>query len=83
MSCPTNSDPNNLTLMAVSFTTPAHGYVFTPDANGDGGFVYKPATGFYGTDSFAYEAKDSQATSSAATVTNHGSGMELDPTANP
>ena len=31
--------------------------------------VYKPATGFYGTDSFTYEAKDGQATSSAATVT--------------
>ena len=63
-----DSDPNNLTLTAVSFTTPAHGHAHSRCSRG-GGFVYKPATGFYGTDSFAYEAKDSQATSSAATVT--------------
>ena len=63
-----DTDPNSLTLTAVSFTNPSHG-TLTPDANGDGGFVYKPATGYYGSDSFTYEAQDSQATSSPATVT--------------
>ena len=64
-----DTDPNKLTLKAVSFTNPAHG-TLTPDSNGDGGFVYAPATGFYGTDSFTYEAADSApSTSLPATVT--------------
>jgi hypothetical protein len=63
-----DTDPNGLTLTAVSFTNPAHG-TLTPDSNGDGGFVYKPAAGYFGSDSFTYEAKDSQASSTPATVT--------------
>ena len=61
-------DPNGLPLSAILVTSPAHG-TLTPDSNGDGGFVYTPANGFYGTDSFTYEATDGVATSNAATVT--------------
>jgi hypothetical protein len=63
-----DTDPNGLSLMAVSFSAPAHG-TLTPDANGDGGFVYAPFAGVYGPDSFTYQATDGPATSTQATVT--------------
>ena len=45
---------------------PAHGTVVF---NSDGSFVYTPATGFQGTDSFTYVANDGLIDSAAATVT--------------
>jgi VCBS repeat-containing protein len=63
-----DTDPNNLSLTAVLVSGPAHG-TLTPDANHDGGFIYTPTTGFYGADSFTYEAADGVATSTPATVT--------------
>ncbi len=62
-----DSDPNGDTLTAVSFSTPAHGSL-APDSNGDGGFVYTPNSGYFGSDSFTYQASDGSLTSANATV---------------
>jgi VCBS repeat-containing protein len=48
-------DPDGESLTAVLATPPAHG---TLALNADGSFVYTPAPGFVGTDSFIYRAKD-------------------------
>jgi hypothetical protein len=61
-----DTDPNNLPLTAVLYSSPSHG---TLTLNSDGSFTYTPATGFLGTDSFAYEASDGQLDSNVATVT--------------
>jgi RHS repeat-associated protein len=63
-----DTDPNGLTLTAELVSGASHG-TLTLDSNGDGGFSYTPNTGFYGSDSFTYEASDSVATSTPATVT--------------
>lgn len=56
-----------LTVNLPVNTTPAHG---TLVQNADGSLVYTPATGFFGTDSYAYRAKDvGGALSNLATVT--------------
>ena len=45
---------------------PSHGSL---TLNADGSFVYMPGTNYNGTDSFTYQASDSQTNSSTATVT--------------
>src|SRR6185312_1488889 len=52
-----DSDPNKLPLTAVLAAGPAHGQL---TLNADGSFSYTPAAGFYGTDSFTYQAFDGQ-----------------------
>jgi hypothetical protein len=61
-----DSDSNGLLLTAALATLPAHG---TLVLNVDGSFSYIPASGFYGTDSFAYRATDPLVGSDTATVT--------------
>ena len=60
------SNPPGHPLTVAAVTRPAHG-ALTLYANGS--FVYKPATGFTGTDSFTYWAKDGLLESDPATVT--------------
>lgn len=50
-----------------SFTQPAHG-ALTLNASGDA-LIYKPTTGYTGTDSFTYTVKDSALISATGTVT--------------
>ena len=64
-----DSDPNHAPMTAVLVTGPAHGAL---TLNADGSFTYTPAAGFFGTDSFTYQAFDGQAYSDLATVTTHG-----------
>jgi len=60
----TDLDGDSLTALQVS--APSHG---TLNLNPDGSFIYTPAAGFRGVDSFTYSAGDGQSTSSPATVT--------------
>ena len=60
-----DTDPNNLALTAVLVGGPVHGAL---TLNSNGSFTYVPATGYYGTDTFTYEAYDGQLDSSPATV---------------
>jgi hypothetical protein len=53
-------------LSAVKLTDPAHG---TLVLSSTGGFIYTPAAGYTGTDSFTYYAKNAYAESAATTVT--------------
>jgi hypothetical protein len=63
-----DSDPNGDAMTAVQGAGPAHAASFALNANGS--FAYTPASGFNGTDSFTYRARDaSGATSNLATVT--------------
>jgi hypothetical protein len=59
----TDVDGNALTYAKV--TSPAHG---TLTFNGDGSFVYMPATGYAGADSFTFVANDGTVNSAPATV---------------
>jgi len=52
------------TLSIVGLTTPAHGLAYVRD----GLVVYVPRAGFYGTDTFTYQAKTTAGTSAPATV---------------
>ena len=63
-----DTDPQGNPLQAVNNTNPAHG---TLAFNSNGSFTYTPNSGFYGTDSFTYQAFDNQilADSNVATVT--------------
>lgn len=61
-----DSDANGDPLTASVIAAPANG---TLGLNANGSFIYTPATGFSGTDSFAYSANDGQASSTPATVT--------------
>ena len=68
-----NLDPASVAIV----TPPANG---TAVPNGSGGVTYTPNTGFFGTDTFTYNVKDTQgATSNTATVTV---GVNAAPTAN-
>jgi hypothetical protein len=60
-----DTDPNGLPLSASVVTQPAHG---TLALNADGSFVYTPAAGYVGSDSFTYQASDGVATGNTATV---------------
>jgi uncharacterized repeat protein (TIGR01451 family) len=52
-------------LSAVLVSSPAHG---TLAFNADGSFVYRPATNYFGPDSFTYKANDGTADSAVVTV---------------
>jgi hypothetical protein len=58
-------DPDGESLTAVLSTPPAHG---TLVLNADGSFVYTPAPGFVGTDSFIYRAMDEVAALTPPTI---------------
>ena len=53
-------------LTAIKVTDPAHG---TLTLNADGSFLYLPAFGYTGTDSFTYKVSDGTIDSNVATVT--------------
>jgi uncharacterized delta-60 repeat protein len=63
----TNDLPGSSTPLTPALVgLPSHG---TLTLNADGSFVYTPATGFYGTDSFTYDDTEGSLTSNVATVT--------------
>lgn len=63
----TDVDPDRVPLLtALLVSKPSHG---TVTLNSDGSFVYTPAAGFVGQDSFQYQANDGFTTSNTATVT--------------
>jgi VCBS repeat-containing protein len=66
-----DSDPNGQPITAALVAGPAHG-TLTLSANGS--FVYHPATGYYGPDSFTYTASDGQLSSNVATVSLYVDG---------
>jgi VCBS repeat-containing protein len=61
-----DTDIDGDAIMAVLDSSPSHG---TLDLKADGSFVYTPAAGYTGTDSFAYHAADGSTSSPIATVT--------------
>ena len=61
-----NDWPSPDSLVAVKDGGPAHG---TLALQADGSFIYAPAAGYSGADSFTYKANDGLADSSVATVT--------------
>lgn len=61
-----DTDADNDTLFAVLESSPQHGSL---TLNPDGSFVYTPAAGFYGTDSFTYRANDGEFASNPVLVT--------------
>ena len=61
-----DTDPNGYPLTAVLVTNVSHG---TLTLNSNGTFVYMPTPGFYGTDTFVYEAYDGHLYSSPETDT--------------
>ena len=60
-----DSDLDSTTLSASKLTNPVHG---TLTLNADGSFVYQPAAGYAGEDSFTYRISDDTASSNVATV---------------
>lgn len=63
-----DSDPEGDALSASLFSGPAHGEVEMAEG---GSFVYTPAAGYLGTDSFIYTATDGSSSSGLAAVTIH------------
>ncbi len=61
-----DSDVDSSSLQAVLITSTAHG---TLNLSGNGAFVYTPAAGYTGTDSFTYRVYDGQYYSPVVTVT--------------
>lgn len=61
-----DSDPEKATLTAILVAGPANGKL---TLNANGSFTYMPRTGFVGTDTFTYQAKDGALTSTITTVT--------------
>src|SRR5579884_3064777 len=61
-----DTDADGDTLTATKVTDPAHGNL---TLGKDGSFVYTPAAGFVGTDSFSYKANDGITDSNVADVT--------------
>ena len=62
-----DSAPLGETLTTSLVSGPSHGKL-TLDPNGDGGFVYTPASGYSGGDSFVYNATDTSGLSASGTV---------------
>jgi VCBS repeat-containing protein len=60
-----DTDGNGDLLSARIAARPTHG---TLKLNANGSFVYRPASGYVGSDSFTYRAFDGVATGNAATV---------------
>jgi VCBS repeat-containing protein len=61
-----DTDVEGSALTANKVTNPSHG---TVTLNSNGSFTYTPATGYIGTDSFTYRARDGQAYSNTVAVT--------------
>jgi len=61
-----DTDADHDPLTAVLVRNPAHGTLVFSD---NGSFIYDPATGFRGRDTFTYRANDGMANSGVATVT--------------
>ena len=61
-----DTDTDGDKLSALLVTSPAHAASFA--LRTDGSFTYTPAAGYFGTDSFAYNASDGHAGSNTATV---------------
>ncbi len=71
----TDADGDN--LVAIIQNQPQHGVVHQ---DSDGGFVYSPAPGYQGTDSYTYMASDGQENSNVVTVSiniNHNNHIPL------
>jgi hypothetical protein len=60
-----DTDPQGDPLIAKLITSASHGLAFV---DSDGTVIYTPATGFAGTDTFTYTARDPQGHTSTATV---------------
>ena len=73
-----SNDTDTSPITAVKASDPAHG---TLTFNSDGSFVYSPAAGFYGSDSFTYRAYDGNGYSNLATVSLTVSGLNNPPVA--
>jgi VCBS repeat-containing protein len=58
-------DPDGQPLSVMLVSNPTHG---TLSLNANGGFIYTPATGYMGSDSFSYQVNDGMTNSLAATV---------------
>lgn len=61
-----DTDTDGDKLSALLVTSPAHAASFA--LRTDGSFTYTPAAGYFGTDSFTYNASDGHASSNTATV---------------
>ena len=61
-----DSDPDGDALSAILVSQTTHGSL---TFIADGSFTYTPTSGYTGTDSFTYQARDGQAVSNTATVT--------------
>ena len=70
-----DSDADGQSIKAVLVNGPAHG---TLALAADGSFSYKPAAGFVGTDSFAYQASDGTLASTPVSVTLDVEPAKLD-----
>ena len=60
-----DTDANADFLTAKALSQPAHGIL---QLNANGSFLYRPAAGYVGPDSFTYQASDGLAVSNIATV---------------
>ncbi len=60
-----DSDPNGDPLLALLVSTTSNGLL---TLNTNGSFSYRPATNYFGSDSFTYRTRDGTFTSSVATV---------------
>ena len=60
-----DTDPQGLPLTATLLTDPADGIL---SFNSDGSFTYTPSSGYFGPDSFTYEASNAYVNSSPTTV---------------
>jgi VCBS repeat-containing protein len=74
-----DSDADGDPLKAVLVSSPSHSSSFGFSVNG--GFSYKPANYFYGTDSFSYKLFDGFTYSNVATVTLNVNGSDTAPVA--
>jgi VCBS repeat-containing protein len=61
-----DTDVDDVLLASLLEAGPSHGSL---DFDANGGFTYRPDTGFHGQDSFTYRAADGSAQSAPATVT--------------
>lgn len=75
-----DTDGEDDTLTATGLTQPANGVVVLEE---DGSFVYRPDAGFFGTDTFTYQANDGTTSSAATTVTLTVEEGEVPPNAAP
>jgi M6 family metalloprotease-like protein len=73
-----DTDVDNITLSAVKVSSPTHGSLVL---NADGSFVYTPASGYYGADSFTYSAYDGTVNSAVTTVSIEVKHVNHAPTA--